>query len=219
MGRPPGRKNSDYESSRDTLVECLIPRLMEADGATASMRQLASAARVSVSTLRHYFGDREGLLEAALTTMKEQAERYLVEAATAPPVDLRTSLEVFSRRLLIGWRHGVNRIHAMGLAAGLQHERMGPAYVDQTLEPTLQALEERLRQHMARGDMAPAHPRNAALTFLSPLLMALLHQDSLFGVRCRPLDLDLFLQDHLDHFVAAWGPTGLVSGPLPDPQA
>jgi Ca-activated chloride channel family protein len=50
----------------------------------------------------------------------------------------------------------------------------------------------------------------------SPVVLGLLHQEGLSGARCRPLDLDAFLEDHLQHFLAAFAvhaPSGQVTPP------
>ena len=77
----------------------------------------------------------------------------------------------------------------LGLQIGLGHATLGPAYVSELLEPTLQAFEARLALHVARGELHVADLRQAALALLGPIVLALLHQRELGGQRCRPLDL------------------------------
>jgi hypothetical protein len=36
---------------------------------------------------------------------------------------------------------------------------------------------------------------------MAPVLLALLHQDSLGGAGCRPVNVGPFLEDHLDRFL------------------
>jgi len=38
-----------------------------------------------------------------------------------------------------------------------------------------------------------------------PLFVALLHQDALGGAMCRELDVDAFVDNHVDMFVRAYG--------------
>ena len=60
--------------------------------------------------------------------------------------------------------------------------------------------------HRDRGELrAGADLRYAALAFVAPLLLALLHQVELSGRTCRPLDLEGFLDAHVEGFVAGWG--------------
>ncbi len=58
--------------------------------------------------------------------------------------------------------------------------------------------------------------RAAALAFLSPVIVALLHQHDLSGARCRPLDIPALLERHVERFVEAYRGLGYVTaGPGP----
>ena len=46
----------------------------------------------------------------------------------------------------------------------------------------------------------------AALTLLSPVLLALLHQDALHGRRCRPLDVEAFVHTHVRSWLSGHAP-------------
>ena len=207
MGRTPGSKNPGHDDKRRALASAVIPRLL-ALGPAASLRELAAAADVSVPTLRHYFEDRDGVVVAAMAEMLRQGQPYL--AATAKPRrgGLRPSLVAMMRAVLEGWRDfGVGRIYGAGLAIGLHHGVLGPAYVDRLLEPLLQAVEARLEQHRRWGELGDHDVRFAALALVSPVVLALLHQHGLGGSACRPLDLDAFVRAHVDGFVRAYGPS------------
>lgn len=205
MGRPAGTKNPGHDDRRRALAAAVIPRLLEL-GPAASLRELAAAAEVSVPTLRHYFEDRDGVVAAAMGEMLRLGRPHL--AATAKPRrrGLRSSLMEMMRSLLEGWRRfGVGRIYGAGLAMGLHHAVLGPSYVDQLLEPLLQAVEARLEQHRAWGELGDHDVRFAALALVSPVVLALLHQDGLGGQACRPLDVEAFVRAHVDGFVRAHG--------------
>jgi len=204
--RLPGSKNADYDQQRDELLARLRPRLLAPAGVSASFRELAAAADVSPATLRHYFGDRAGVLRAMLAALGKDGLPYLAEVAIAPPGPVDKTLRALLSRVLVGWRFGVGAIHALGLTAGLGDGVVGPAYVQEILEPTLQATEARLARHAADGALVIRDVRVAALELLSPVLLALLHQDGLGGARCRPLDMDAFLDEHLRTFLRAHAP-------------
>jgi hypothetical protein len=72
------------------------------------------------------------------------------------------------------------------------------------LEPTLQALEHRLKNYVAQGVVVDCDTRHAALMLLSPLLLALLHQHDLGGTRCRPLAIPALIDEHVRVFVRAY---------------
>ncbi|MCB9689180.1 MAG: TetR/AcrR family transcriptional regulator [Alphaproteobacteria bacterium] len=205
MPRPKGRRNHRFEERRREIAGRIGQRLIAPDGARASLRELAAAAGVSLPTLRHYFGDRDGVLAAAVEELGRtgafwlQATRSVnTELALGP--SMRWLLDMFA----IGWERGVGTMMSSGLAAGLESDVVGPAVVDALLEPMLQATETRLAEHAARGEVQ-GDLRHAALALVCPALLALMHQHGLRGASCRPLDLARFLDEHTERFVLGWG--------------
>lgn len=205
MGRTAGSRNPGYDEKRRALSSAVIPRLIDA-GPTTSMRELAAAAEVSVPTLRHYFRDRDGVVVAAMGELLRRGQPYLEQTATATRGGLRDSLLSMLQALLEGWRKfGVGKIYGSGLAMGLGHAVIGPSYVDHLLEPLLQAVEARLQLHQGWGELGDHDLRFAALSLVSPVVLALLHQDGLGGQGCRPLDMDAFVAVQVEGFVRAYG--------------
>lgn len=219
MGRPAGRRNQDYQKERDQLLQRALPALVRPGGVGLSFRQLAFEVGVSTATLRHYFQGRDQLIAQALEAFKQLGLPHLHAAATRPIEGVAASLDWLLRQIVDGWRLGVGALHTMGLGAGLGHELLGPAYVNQILEPTIQATEARLARHIATGELEPCDVRHAAIELLSPLLIGLLHQDNLHGARCRPLDLERFLADHLQRFLRAYGVPAIGAAPITAPKA
>lgn len=207
MSRPPGSRNADFAVSAEALLRALRPGLLAPGGTAASFRELARGAGVSVATLRHYFPDRAAVVAASLALLHREGLPHLAEAATSDRGEVQASLRWFLDAVVLAWsRFGVGPAHVMGLAAGLQSETLGPAYVTELLEPTLQAGEARIARHVAQGELGPCDLRHAALELLSPVVLGLLHQQALFGARCRPLAMDAFLADHLARFLRAYAP-------------
>jgi AcrR family transcriptional regulator len=205
VGRPVGTKNPGHDDKRRALAAAVIPRLLEL-GPAASLRELAAAAEASVPTMRHYFEDRDGVVVAAMGEMLRQGRPYLDGTAEPGRRGLRSSLMEMMRSILEGWRQfGVGRIYGVGLALGLHHAVLGPSYVDLLLEPLLQAVEARLGQHQRRGELGEHDVRFAALSLVSPVVLALLHQHGLGGQACRPLDMEGFVRAHVEGFVRAHG--------------
>ncbi|MBY0299605.1 MAG: TetR/AcrR family transcriptional regulator [Methylobacterium sp.] len=205
MTRSRGARNRDYEEQRLALAGRLRERLGNAGGAQPSLAELAKAAGVSVATLRHYFGDRDGLVAAVLELHGAQGTGHLA-VVRQPSGPFAASVGDAAAYLALGLSQPVVReLHALGLSEGLGHPRSGPAYLAHTLEPLVQALEDRFRAHIAAGEMREADPRAAALALAAPLLLAHLHQDRLGGTAVRPLDLDRFRAEHVEAFVRAYG--------------
>lgn len=205
MSRPPGRRNRDYEERRETMARAALHALLDANGGPAAGRELARAAGASASVMQHYFGDRDGMVLAALAVARADGEVYLAAARDPGKLGLDDGVRAWLASLHQGWRYGLGRLQAAGLVHGLSHPTFGPAYVQELLEPTLQAVEARLAVHQSRGELrADADLRLATLQLVSPALLALLHQGELGGARCRPLDLDAFLRAHADAWLRAW---------------
>jgi AcrR family transcriptional regulator len=205
VARTRGSRNVDYEEQRAALARKVRDALTRDQGINASFRELASAADTSVATLRHYFTDREGLLQGVMENQRAEAAPYLAMSAQAKHGDVRGSLVRFLEGLSTAWfKYGVGKMYASTLALGLGNKSVGPSYVNHVLEPLLQSGESLLRQHVEREELVIEDVRQASLMFLSPVVFALLHQDSLSGAQCRPLDLPRFLQNHVDAFLRAF---------------
>lgn len=188
MARPSGARSPDYDEKRAALalqvLHCVI-----ADAST-SLHAMADHAGVSRPTLRHYFGDRDGAVQAALEVGAVMGAPHVAALRALPVDDPAACLSEALGRLLVGWRTGVGHIHEVGLKVGLDHGGVGRAYLDHVLEPLLQGIEHLLQRMVETGRLAPLEPRLGALCLVSPVVVALLHQEGLGGDRCRPLDVD-----------------------------
>ncbi len=205
MGRTRGAKAADHETRRAALLGAMLQRLVAPDLPPPSLRELAAAAGVTLPTLAHHFGRREDIVAALLAELGRQGAPYLAAAARA---DLPFAAGVAALLALVAdglAEGGVAALHVLGLREGLRQARIGPAYVEAILEPTLAAAEARLAQYIARGEMIAADPRHAAIALISPLLIAVLHQQELGGAAVRCLDLPALARDHAAAFVRAYG--------------
>ena len=204
MGRPPGTRNPGYLEERARLVEACRVRLSASDGAGVSFRELAAAAGVGIPTLRHYFGTRDGVIEAVLVAASELAEPYLRALGEGALPPLRESLMALLTVLTSGRQRAfVDSVHAIGLTHGLGEERLGPAYLSALLEPPLRTVERILARHIERGELVDEEPRYLALALVAPVYLARWHQRLLGGAALRPLDLEAFAHAHLEAFLRA----------------
>jgi AcrR family transcriptional regulator len=204
MPRPAGSRNATYEETRRRLAKAILARVFEPGVARLSLREMAASAAVSGPTLLHYFGSREGAIRAAFAQYHEESLPHIAAWAMEDAGPVRGSLEALLRRLAEVWtRFGAGKMQAFGLAVGLGHDELGPAYLVAVLEPILQAAEARIARHVASGEIARVDLRLAAIELMSPLVVVLLHQFELGGGGCRPLDLDAFIGNHLDTFLRA----------------
>jgi hypothetical protein len=136
---------------------------------------------------------------------------FMARASTPVDGDVRASLRQFLKGLAVAWdRFRVGPMHGAMLAEGLTVRRLGPSYVTLLLEPLLQVGEQLLQRHADRGELELLEVREAALVLQAPVVLALLHQSNLSGDGCRPLDLEAFIERHVDTFLRAYPPARKV---------
>lgn len=226
MSRQKGSRNKRYYEERQRLAKLLYEELVRAGHSGASFRSLAQACDVSPATLRHYFENKTGALVAAVEYAGEQGEPFQQLVEKGEFGSLHESLVSLLRFLHFGWKHSeLGELHKLGLGVGLSEQEVGPAYVKELLEPTLQAFEQRLQLHVDKGELRDCNIRYAAFSLLSPIFLAMLHQKTLSGQTERPLDIDDMLQEHVSHFIEAYQtehntntPSAMSNGKSKQPQ-
>lgn len=207
MARPAGSLNADHDAKRAALVDAVAPVLLGAGPERPSMRELARAAGVRPNTLRHYFGDRDGLVRAAferIATLGGDRQQWARALVVMPP---RAGLRALLHGVVGAWQRGaLGGMHAAGLAEGMGHPALGPTYTQRILDPSLRVIESLLSDWTAKGELDCRDARTAALALFSPVMLALLHQRELGGAESRPLDLAALVESHVDRFVDGWAP-------------
>lgn len=205
MARPRGTRSPDFDARREELIARLADRLAAPDGHLAGIRTLAEAIGVTYPTLRHYFGSRDGILAALFEKRAAEGQVYLEMMART---DLPFAASVAeATRFLVGAaaQPQFMALHEIGLREGIKATGIGTHYLGKIFEPTLDAIERRLRHHVEAGEMRPADLRTAALALLSPVLLGALHQHSLEGAALRPLTMSAFGDEVAAMFVRAYG--------------
>jgi AcrR family transcriptional regulator len=172
-----------------------------------SLRELASAAGVSVPTLRHYFGARTQVVDAIFEECL-RLEREGLDTQRHSEKPFSDSIRDYAHALIqaLGAERDVRLgdLFAVGLGEGLLDLAVSRSTLRHIVDPTIEVLETRLNSHMARGEMIDTDVRAAALMLLSPLLMASLHQNQLQGDVERPMSLDTAADTISAAFVRAY---------------
>lgn len=207
MTRPKGARDTGYEDKRRALLHKMARRMMRPQVARPSLRELAGAAEVSVPTLRHYFGGRPEVIDAVLEECLRLGRQGL-DAQRASDKPFAESVRDYARALVAALQAvrevPLGDLFAVSLAEGLLDPAISPSTLRHILDPTVETLEARLADHIARGDMIQTDVRAAALMLFSPILMASLHQDQLGGAACRPLSLEALADELSAAFVRAY---------------
>lgn len=205
MARTAGSRNRDYEQKRGQLLEALKRRLREPDGARLSVSEMAEAAGVSVSSLRHHLGTRSEILASVMAEQGKLGAPYLARVREEPSLPVEASLRETLHAMLQGLTFGLGELLANGLAMSLRDPLAGVSFLENLLEPILQSLECRLEAHARRAELIPADYRMAALGLVSPLVLATLHQNALCGTTVRPLSLPALVEEQVVVFLRAYG--------------
>ena len=142
-----------------------------------------------------------------LETYLEDGRRGL-EAVAKPTGDLETSIRDYAASLLSAMRAPravrLGDVFAVSLSEGLVDGEIGPSALKSILDPSIEVLRRRLDAHVRRGEMLATDTHAAALVLLSPLLLAILHQDHLGGRDCSPVDLDATFESVCAAFLRAY---------------
>jgi AcrR family transcriptional regulator len=203
MSRPAGSRNADFDKTRNEILDRVVHAVAQ-HPAKSSFAELAEVSGVSRTTLRHYFSSRDDLLLAMLEHMRRLSEKAGAAFPVSAALPLDEALRLALHRLVFAWRVGVGALFGAGLLWGLGSGELGPAYVTNMLEPMLVSFEGHITSRMVGEGFDDTDARHAALALVSPVVMALLHQEALHGATCRPLDIDVFVEAHLQRFLAGW---------------
>lgn len=204
MARTAGSRNRDYEQKRGLILVALQKRLREADAARLSLNEMADAADVSVSSLRHHLGTRSEILAAVMAEQGKLGAPYLARVRAEPEQPLDVSVRQTMRAMLQGLNFGLGELLANGLSMSLRDPVAGPSFLEHFLEPMLSSLEVRLAAHARRGEMIETDYRVAALGLVAPLVLASLHQTALCGHSVRPLSLPALVEEQVNVFLRAY---------------
>ena len=117
---------------RAQLLDVTIAVIARRGARGMRVQEVAADAGVSVPLLYHYFGSREGLLEAALFAVSERADRYSTQAAD----DATTAREALEGRLL-GELQADDEVRVNSAAWG---ELRWASVFDETLRPAVHKL-------------------------------------------------------------------------------
>lgn len=216
MPRAKGVKNADYDAKRRELLDRMLPRFASLDLERPSLRQLAVAAEVTAPTLQHYFGDRTGVVAALLEEYNRRAQDRL-GVVSRPSGAFTGSMREFADSFVFGMQAGagvrLGDVMAAALCEGFADPQVSPLTLIHIVDPAVDALAARLQEHVDRGDMIRADVRAAALMLLSPLLLAVLHQDQMKGRDSRRIELSDLAEQVSAAFVRAYAaPAGGLDG-------
>ncbi len=177
------------------LLETLARTAIAERSAPVSLRQFAIKAGVSEPTLRHYFTDRQGVVIAIIGFFAEGARDWLARSAE-PAATVVEAVNGYANLAMEGADTDIfAQAHAFALVESIHDPVVARAYLDLIIEPSLQAIENRMRPSVDPDGNEPERVRHAALALYGTVLIAVLHQRLLRGAEARPLDMSGFFGD------------------------
>jgi AcrR family transcriptional regulator len=214
VSRPKGSRDTGHEAKRQDLLASMTLHMVRRDGGRASLRELATAAGVSVPTLRHYFGDRSQTLDAVMAECLRRGRPGL-DAQRHSDQPFSQSIRDYAEDLMFALSTPktvrLGDVFAISLAEGFLDPQLGPSALSHIVDPTIEALQARLALHVQRGEMIATDLRAAALVLASPLLLASLHQQQLCGQQTSPLAMNDLVEDVVAAFLRAFAAPPCVS--------
>lgn len=208
MARTKGSENKDSGERKRQILKGVWRAMRDADGKPLSWREMAVAGGVGPATLAHHFGKRDDVVEAILTAKREDGIEALKTLASPSSDDLEQSLQDALAHMIIGLTEfDVGDLIGVGFAEGMYHERIGPAFIREGLEPILENVERRLKAHQSAGYVAgDIDTRAAAIMLVSPVLLTFTHQEPLGGASTFPTDLSKLARQTAKSVAAFCGP-------------
>jgi AcrR family transcriptional regulator len=177
------------------LLATLAQTAIAERSAPVSLRQFAIKAGVSEPTLRHYFSDRQGVVIAIIGFFADGARDW-IERSAQPADSVVEAVNGYADLAMEGADTDVfAQAHAFALVESIHDPVVARAYLDLVIEPSLQAIENRMRASVDPDGQDPDRVRHSALALYGTVLIAVLHQRLLRGGEARPLDMAGFFGD------------------------
>jgi len=184
----PAKKGRPLEEGlRDRLLDHTLRVLLRDGYQKFSMNAVAQSAKASKETLYRHFGDKAGLLHAALTRNAQLIGPLLNEG-----LEETTSIEERLFRLGINYLHGCYLPEALALqriAYADGKRGLGPIFAEEITENAISYIVNEFTR------LGSGQPREDAELFLG-MIQGKLHEKILLGVEIKNLEQQLERQVH-----------------------
>jgi AcrR family transcriptional regulator len=210
MSRPVGIRNQDYDEKRLALVDAMLAYVEQSSITLPSLRQLAIAAKVSDAALRHYFGDRRGVIVALIERIKEKTDA-LRHGFQQPAASIEAAVtEYIAMASQLGDTPVYLRWHVFALREGMVDPDVFLEYERLLYHPAVDALANRFHQSPGGPDHLEAAQQGAAIIISAVMAMALRKQFRSLEDEDAASQADL--QSHFSR-LQHWALNGVVRDP------
>lgn len=187
------------EARPDEVLDAALALFVEKGFAATRVEDIAKRAGLSKGAIYLYFSSKEALLEGlvrrALVPVAEVAGQTLMSAEGDPLELLKTVAKLIATNLADPSTVAVPKIVMREIGAFPELAQM---YKREVIDRVLPLLIGLIRHGVEIGQFRPLDPEFTARSIVGPLVMHFLMSD-LFGISSRNgLQLDRFLEHHLD---------------------
>ncbi|WP_084420483.1 TetR/AcrR family transcriptional regulator [Henriciella litoralis] len=173
MPRPVGIRNQDYDEKRLALVDAMLEYVEQPSTTLPSLRQLAIAAKVSDAALRHYFGDRRGVIVALIERIKEKTDG-LRQGLQLPATSIEAAVtDYIAVAAQLGEDATYLRWHVFALREGMLDPEVFLEYERLLYHPAIDAVASRFYESPGGPDVYEAAQHGAELLISAAMAMAL----------------------------------------------
>lgn len=186
----------------DEIVEAALQEFSEKGFAGARLEDVASRAGVSKGLPYLYFKTKEELFKAVLKTFIKPGFDALIAQVDKTELSAADFLRgPFLRFLQDFAKSRRATVLRLMVAEGHKHPELTRFHMENVVEPGIAALQRLIDRGVERGEFRPTKLRDYPQLLIAPVLMSVIWR--LLFERHRHLDIDEFLQTHIDLMLQA----------------
>jgi AcrR family transcriptional regulator len=169
----------------------------------ASLRDLAKRVGLTQPSLYHYFSSKEALVEAIFAQKAEQAAQRRTQAMQDAKLDTPQKFCVWlAEEFLRLWQDPNHRalmrfVHGEAMRGGSTARSFTKVHI----APNNAGIAQVFRRFMEEGKLRNVDPEHAARSFVSPIILMMMHQHLMGALQDDPVDLRDFIHSHIDTFL------------------
>lgn len=181
------------------ILEAALAVFAEKGFAGARIDDIAARAGVSKGAIYLYFATKQEIFQAAV---EDAAARNIAPLAAmardAHGLTFAQQLDAFADRFAHIVGTPLAGVAKMVIAEARNFPELAKVWHDTVVSRALGALTALIAQAQARGELRPADPRHVAVSFLSPLVVAILWRETFVPVGAQPFDIAALARQHID---------------------
>ena len=207
MNKPKPRWHRRKEARPEEIVAAALEAFAEHGYAAARLDDVARRAGVTKGTIYLYFKNKEDLFQAVI---RETVVPILARAEEEVAVYQGTSADLL-RTMLVGWWEAVSQGPLSGVvklivAEATNFPEVTRFYYKEVIRRGQHLFAQILQRGVDSGEFRPVDVMLTVRLVTAPLLLAVVHTQSLYRCVREPFDGDRYLAAHLDMLLRGLAP-------------